>query len=219
MLYLILAIVLVAADQVMKYYISGALYAGEQASLIPGIVHLTNVKNKGIAFSFLSEANVRWILVGISAVCVIIILIVLFRSKMGPFGKVTLAMIMGGAAGNLIDRALYGDVLDMFEAEFLPFSFPVFNVADVCITLGVILFVIYYLIYSTRRDRRGRKELSSAGTRVSADEPAPDPAAVRNALEDQEEMTFTLEDILAEYHMENIAKEDKPSHADRSDSV
>ena len=224
MLFIILAILAVALDQFVKYYTVALLADGGTASLIPGVVHLTYTKNTGVAFSFLSDVNVRWILVGVSAVCVIVLLIVILRSRLGGFGKFLLSMILGGAIGNLIDRAVNGYVVDMFAIDLKNFpilnkNFPVFNVADVLITCGAILFVIYYIIHSIRAGRK--KRLAETEERhAEAAETVSVPAQVEAAAQprqakrfpaqadvpasDEEQTTFTVEDILREYEYEKL---------------
>ena len=84
-----------------------------------------------------------WVLAGISAVAVIAIIIIMFKAKLGVLGKLSLCFILGGAVGNLIDRLVLGYVVDMFQPLFI--NFAVFNVADIFITVGGVLLVIYIL--------------------------------------------------------------------------
>lgn len=151
MLYFIIAIMIVFADQAVKYLITIDLAAGEQLALIPGIIHLTYVENTGAAFSILSD--MRWVLVAVSSIASLVIIYILmkYKNKIEAFGKLALALVLGGALGNLIDRAVLGYVVDIFEVEFLRFA--VFNVADCFITLGGIAFCIYYFIHSEKQDR------------------------------------------------------------------
>ena len=143
MLYLIFSALIVLIDQAVKYVITSRLAEGGVHALIPGIVHLTHIQNTGAAFSMLS--NMRWVLVAVSAVCSVLLIILVLRFKKPWICRLCLAAILGGAVGNLIDRFLFGSVTDMFEVEFMKFA--VFNVADICITGGAVLFCLCYLVY------------------------------------------------------------------------
>ena len=152
MLYFIFSALIVLLDQVFKYYISSIIEYGDRVKLIPGVIHLTYVENTGAAFGLFT--NIRWVLVAVSGVCVIFMILVMIHHKMTALGRVGLAMVLGGAVGNLIDRAAIGYVVDMFELEF--FRFAVFNIADVFIVVGGILFVIFYAS-DIARDSRVKK--------------------------------------------------------------
>ena len=186
MLYFIFAILIVLLDQLFKYWITISLSAGEQIFLIPGVIHLTFQQNTGAAFSIFPD--MRWILVGISAVCVILVIVVMFKYPMRPLGLLSLAAVLGGALGNMIDRVFQGYVVDMFEVEFMRFA--VFNIADIFITVGGIVFCIYYIVH-TGKDGKRKKKLSNA------------PPA-----ENQPERTWTETEILAEYEIEQLLSED-----------
>lgn len=190
MLYFIIAVVIVLADQAVKYLITIDLAAGEQIALIPGIIHLTYVENTGAAFSILSD--MRWVLVAVSSVCSLVIIYILlkYKNKIEVFGKLALACVLGGALGNLIDRAVLGYVVDIFETEFIRFA--VFNVADCFITVGGIAFCIYYFFHS------GKKEKIKAGRA----------AASADQTESGKE-TWSETEILEEYDLERqIAEND-----------
>ena len=148
MIYAIAAVVVLILDQAVKYWTINHIplnAMGEQCvSLIPGVLHMTNVQNTGAAFSIL--ANARWLLIGVSALFIIAI-IVLINTEIihTKFGRWTSVLVAAGALGNCIDRVLFGYVVDMFEFEI--FSFAVFNVADVFITVCGLLFCIHVIVY------------------------------------------------------------------------
>lgn len=145
MIYFIIAALIVLCDQAVKYMLSTAMTLGESAPLIPGLIGLVYVRNTGAAFSFL--ADMRWLLVAVSFIAMIIIgyILIRYRTKLGLFGRLGLSFILGGAFSNFIDRALFGYVPDFFEFQFVRFA--IFNVADVFITAGGIMFCIYYLFH------------------------------------------------------------------------
>ncbi|MGN1290164.1 MAG: signal peptidase II, partial [Bradyrhizobium sp.] len=115
-------------------------------------VHLTYVKNTGAAFSIFSGQ--RWPLIVLTlAVLAVIVYAVARRYVRHPFGVLTLAAIVGGAVGNLIDRARQGFVVDMFEVEFMRFA--VFNVADIFLTCGAVA-LCFYIIFFFGKDEKAR---------------------------------------------------------------
>ena len=158
MLYIITALLtigLVALDQWVKWWVmvnipyTGAM--GEPLQFIPHILGLTHVHNTGGAWSMLNQHT--WLLTAISTFVVLIILFVLMRRVVRhPFGVITLAMVLAGAVGNLIDRVRLGYVVDMFQTLFL--NFPIFNVADICVVCGGIAFCVYLIFFYEKCEKR-----------------------------------------------------------------
>ena len=145
MLYALLVLLLVGADQVVKYLVRTHIPLGESVPFLPHIMDLTYVKNTGAAFSIFEEHT--WILTLVSLVVSIALCVALARKWITrhPIGRVCLAMVLAGAVGNLIDRALFGFVTDMFQTTFIQFA--VFNVADIYVVVGGIAFCLYYLFF------------------------------------------------------------------------
>jgi len=142
MLYFVLAAALVALDQLVKYLVSTNIPLGGSAPFLPHIMDLTYVQNTGCAFSLLEEHT--WLLTLISAVMSVVLGVAIVKGFFKhPLGKITLSLLLAGAVGNLIDRALYGYVIDMFRTLFMDFA--VFNVADICVVVGGIAAAAYYL--------------------------------------------------------------------------
>ena len=162
MLYFILSILIVIADQAVKYFVTLKLALGGQIPLIPGSIHLTYVRNTGAAHSILTQYT--WLLTIISALASVLIIILIIKMKIGTFGRVTLACVLGGAVGNLIDRAMLGYVVDMFEVEFM--NYAVFNVADMFISVGGALFCIYYIFFSIKNDKKPKKTKTAPMTEL-----------------------------------------------------
>ncbi|UOO37653.1 signal peptidase II [Oscillospiraceae bacterium CM] len=160
MVYFILAAFIVLLDQMSKYYLALRLAPGKTAALLPGILHMTYVKNTGAAFSFLSD--MRWVLVAVSAAVIILIVIIMLRygQKMSLVGRLGLAFVLGGAFSNLIDRVALGYVADFFEFEFVRFA--IFNVADIFITVGGMVFCLYYIFGMPRSDLKKAQNGASA---------------------------------------------------------
>lgn len=152
MLYLLLAAGLVAVDQAVKFFVRANISPGGSAPLIPHVLELTFFKNTGAAFS-LFEGH-TWILTLISAVVSVLLAVLLIRRKglRHPVGRCILALLLAGAVGNLIDRAAFGYVTDMFRTLFM--NFAVFNVADACLSVGCVLLILYVLFFYDRMERR-----------------------------------------------------------------
>lgn len=148
MLYAIVAVLILIADQGMKYWttLHLALDTGVK-ELIPGLIHLRNIHNYGSAFSFLQNwESARWLFLAVTVAFAVLVIFAIAKKMIdGPVGRWTALCILAGALGNGIDRAFYGYVVDMFQFGFWE-SFPVFNVADVFITVGGIVFCLYIIL-------------------------------------------------------------------------
>ena len=153
---LIVIVALIIADQAVKFWTVATLELGQSASFLPGLVELLRVHNYGAAWS--SFSGMRWLLVALTS-AVMIFLFVLLVKKMvrHPMGLMGLTLILSGGVGNLIDRIRLGYVVDMFHFEFWP-SYPVFNVADICVVAGVIIFLVYYLFFYEKCDSKSARE-------------------------------------------------------------
>ena len=141
MIYFIIAFLIILCDQAAKYFVTLKFGLGGSLDLIPGILRITYHTNSGGAFSMLD--NYTLILTIVSAVVAVAIIVLLIASKWSGFGKLSLAFILGGAIGNLIDRVVLKYVVDMFYPLFV--NFAIFNVADIFITIGAILFILFIL--------------------------------------------------------------------------
>lgn len=149
--YALLALVLVILDQVVKYLVLTYIPLGEYVPFLPHIVCLTYVQNTGAAFSMFSQHT--WILALISLVMSVVLAVALWKNFFThPLGKVTLALLLAGAVGNLIDRTLRGFVVDMFQLLFM--NFAVFNVADICVVVGGIAAAAYYLLLADKLEHK-----------------------------------------------------------------
>lgn len=155
MLYFILAAVLVAVDQLVKYLVSANIPVGGSVPFLPYIMDLTYVRNTGCAFSLLEEHT--WLLTVVSAVMSVVLAVALAKGFFKhPLGRITLSLLLAGAVGNLIDRAFYGYVIDMFRTLFMEFA--VFNVADICVVVGGIAAAIYYLFLYDKLEGKANEQ-------------------------------------------------------------
>lgn len=146
--------VMVVVDQVVKYWAVTVLAPVGSIPLIPGVLQLSYVENRGAAFSILQ--NQIWLLLVITVVILAIIIYSLHRKYIQTMlGKISLVVIAAGAVGNMIDRIFRHFVVDMIQTTFI--DFPVFNIADIYVTVGVVLFVIYMLFQHRDTDAEDKK--------------------------------------------------------------
>lgn len=143
MLWLGIALVVVLLDQFTKIAMSERLLYG-QSEPVTTYFNLVMVYNKGAAFSFLSDQPgwQRYFFTGVSVIASVFILWMLKRNPDQRLFCSALALILGGAIGNLIDRVAYGHVIDFLDFHVHGWHWPAFNVADSAITVGAILFVL-----------------------------------------------------------------------------
>lgn len=155
-LYTAVFLVLLAADQILKYWVTQNLDLYESMPLIPGLVELKYIQNTGGGWSILSDYT--WLLSFLTSVILVVVLVLLVRGIVRhPLGRWGCVLLLAGGLGNLIDRFRLGYVVDMFNFQFM--SYPVFNVADICVVCGVILLVIYYLFFYEKYDaKKGGKK-------------------------------------------------------------
>ena len=147
------ALALLGLDQWVKHYVTVHIPLGEAQPLLPGLVELRTVHNYGAAWS--SLAGMRWLLVAITGVIIAAVAVILIRRIVRhPVGVMAGFLILSGGLGNIVDRVRLGYVVDMFHLEFWP-SYPVFNVADICVVCGALLGAVYYLWFYEKYDRKG----------------------------------------------------------------
>ena len=145
--FVLVAGALVVLDQVTKALVLAQLPLHTSIAVIPGFFNLTHVRNPGGAFGFLAGSGGawrHWLFLG--AALVALVLIVYFYQqtpKNKPWLRLALAMIFGGAIGNLIDRVRFGEVVDFLDVYAGQWHWPAFNVADSGVTVGVLIFIFH----------------------------------------------------------------------------
>lgn len=142
--YLILSAVIIALDQLSKAWIL-AHFQEYQVQVIWPVFNLTLVYNTGAAFSFLADAGgwQHYFFVSLASGVSLVLIIWLKRLSTGEHWVAwALALVIGGALGNLVDRLLHGKVVDFLQWHWQSYYWPTFNVADMAITAGVILLLI-----------------------------------------------------------------------------
>ncbi len=152
-LWLGIALAVILLDQLTKTLISRTFELNDSRTLTP-FFNLVRAHNTGAAFSFLAGADgwQRWFFIGLGGVAAVVIVWLLARHGGQRLFGWALALILGGALGNVIDRVLHGHVVDFLQFHWNSAYFPSFNVADSAITVGAVLLVLDELL----RVRRGR---------------------------------------------------------------
>lgn len=141
--WLSLSVLTIILDQCSKLAVDGLMQLYESIPVMP-YVNLTYVHNTGAAFSFLSDAGgwQRWFFAGLAALISVTITVWMAKLKQHEtLLAVALALVLGGAVGNLIDRLAYGYVIDFIDVYYQNWHWPAFNIADSAITIGVVLMI------------------------------------------------------------------------------
>jgi signal peptidase II len=144
-------LVLIAVDRITKAWATASLAIGHPAPLVGDAIRLTRVHNVGGAFGIFPENGIIFVIVSFAVAAALLVLLVTRRIR-GVFLRMGLATVLAGAIGNLIDRLMNGYVLDFFEIR----GFPVFNLADACITVGAGLIIVHVL-FGGERHRSDRQ--------------------------------------------------------------
>ncbi len=146
LLVLLVVILVIAVDQYTKQLILIHFSRGEVVSIIPGLFNLTLRFNPGAAFSLMADLSdgIRQVALGITTLVALgCVVFFLFKDYFNDrIAHAALAMILGGAFGNLLDRFLIGEVVDFLDFYISRYHWPVFNVADSCICVGVFILLL-----------------------------------------------------------------------------
>jgi len=155
------ALLLAGADQATKAWVLRALPLSRPLELVPGLFGLVHVRNTGVAFSFLAGLDHGWVRPLLIAATVLAMAAVVAYIWLLPAHGATpwgLGLILGGAAGNLVDRVRLGYVVDFLDLHWRGHHWPTFNVADIGITVGVALLLADMLLGSGGRGASGMAE-------------------------------------------------------------
>jgi signal peptidase II len=139
-----LSVVVVALDQVTKFLVTRFIDLYERVEVLP-VLDFTLLHNTGAAFSMLAGASgwQRWFFIGLACVVSVLLIAWIWRTPRGEkLLPLALALILGGALGNVIDRVLHGYVVDFIHAHWGSAYFPAFNIADSAITVGAALLIL-----------------------------------------------------------------------------
>ena len=134
-------VALLLLDQIVKYAVRTNMVQGQSIPIISGIFHLTYIENPGAAFGILSNHRILFLVMTVAITGIMFYLYLQLRNKKS-LTAFSLALVISGAIGNFIDRFFQGTVTDMFDFQI----WPIFNIADICICLGLAL-LCYLLIF------------------------------------------------------------------------
>ena len=139
---LILIIIFILIDLISKYIIVKSIGLHEAIMVIRNFLNITYVRNTGVAFSMFPHN--RYLVLVISLFIIIGIIYYVYKSKVNnKLEKVGYSLIIGGAISNFIDRLIHGYVIDFIDVKIFNYDYPIFNLADTFIVIGVILLIIY----------------------------------------------------------------------------
>lgn len=144
MIYYLLALLLIGIDQFTKWQIVQNFSLYEEKVLIQDVFSLFYIQNEGAAWGIFQGKMVFFYIITVIVVGYIIYMFQQEKKKTVLMG-ISFSLILAGAIGNFIDRLVNGYVVDMFRLDFM--NFPIFNVADVCLTVGVILMIIHVIFF------------------------------------------------------------------------
>lgn len=138
---LILIVGLIIVDQIVKHWVTSNIPLNGSRTFIPGLLDLDNLHNTGAAWSMLEGR--QWFFAVITVIAIIVVAYLMWKNRRSAWMMTGLSLIMAGAVGNFIDRLSQRYVVDMFALKNV--NFPVFNVADACLTVGVFIMLIVVL--------------------------------------------------------------------------
>ena len=152
LLWSIIVIGIIALDQLSKCWVINNIGITDSFTVIPEVIDFVYVKNTGAAFSFLADKTYGIVLLSFISVvfCAAVVWFMIKRKPKSRLLTISLALMLSGAFGNVIDRIFRGYVVDFIETTFI--KFPVFNIADIAITCGAALVIIYVLFFEKSKD-------------------------------------------------------------------
>lgn len=151
---ILISILTLVVDILTKQLVLNTMLEHQSISIIEKFFSITYAKNTGVAFSFL-EGKIPLIIV-MTSIVIILILKYIKSTNPNKYEKLCYGLIIAGAIGNLIDRVIYGYVIDFLDFNLFGYPFPIFNLADTAIVLGVIILLILSLIESRNPNENNR---------------------------------------------------------------
>jgi signal peptidase II len=142
--FFVIATGMLALDQIIKILQRSLMALGTTITVIPGLFYLRSIMNRGAAFSIL-EGQIRIFYLVAVVMAVFLLVFWLYEHPRTVLPVASTALIAAGGVGNLIDRVLFGGVYDLINVTFFPFA--VFNIADLCMTVGVIAFAVWFIFF------------------------------------------------------------------------
>lgn len=154
-MYYLIMIVVFILDQASKYYIQYTPSLHGQIELIPKFLYITYVKNTGVAWSMLSGKRIFLIIIGVIETCVLVYFFIKMKKEKNKPYCIALALMISGALGNLYDRCILGYVRDFIDTYPFGYNFPVFNIADSALCIGVGILLILMLLEERNEKKNG----------------------------------------------------------------
>ncbi|RQM96791.1 signal peptidase II [Staphylococcus warneri] len=147
---LLIAFLIIVIDQVTKWIIASSMKIGDSYEVIPNFLNITSHRNNGAAWGILSGKMFFFYII---TVIILIVLVLFFikEAQYNLFMQLAISLLFAGALGNFIDRLLNGEVVDFIDTNIFGYDFPIFNVADSSLTIGVILVIIALLKDTTNK--------------------------------------------------------------------
>ncbi len=160
--YFLISVIVIIVDQLSKYYVRLKVPLNHSIEVIGKYFRIYHVENEGAAFSLSLGDYSRWIFIAFTSVLIVVFIYLIIKQP--KFQKLYYSLILGGAIGNLIDRVIFGKVTDFLDSMYprIPsewnwfYSFdrwPIFNVADSMIVIGMILFAVDAIILDNKRKK------------------------------------------------------------------
>ena len=228
----VLFALLLTLDLVSKHLIDKSLgTVGASKEIIHGFISFIYVHNSGAAWGIFSGRPIFLIIISIIVIALFIAFYVLrlrkFKDKISLWLSVSLGFIAGGCFGNLIDRIAFGYVRDFINFDFM--NFPVFNVADICLTVGIILLFIYFIFFYSKEEKLLKTESastisSSTISNKSSEEKDLQKSSnekVESAINDKqnlEEDTSKVDEVIEQNQIQNENQAEDLSTDDKIDS-
>lgn len=141
---LFITIIILVLDQITKFIIASSMKVGDSFEVIPNFLNITSHRNDGAAWGILSGKMSFFFIITI-IILVVLIVFYIKEAKNNLLMQIAISLLFAGALGNFIDRVLHGEVLDFVDTYIFGYNFPIFNVADSSLTIGVLLIIIALL--------------------------------------------------------------------------
>ena len=141
MIYAVIIAAVIVLDRIVKALVKSGFEPGDTVAVLGDFFHITYVQNRGVAFSMLYGHQTVIIILTAALLAAVLVFLIGFNKKFPAVFNTGLALVCGGGLSNIVDRTFYGYVVDMLDFG----SFPVFNVADICICVGCGLMLLYAL--------------------------------------------------------------------------
>lgn len=145
----VVAIAALMVDMLSKFLVSNCLVLSERIEVVPKFFYVTYTKNTGVAFSFL-EGRMSFIVI-MTVVILLLLVVYLTKRNLCRLEKVAYGLVLGGAIGNLLNRVMNGYVIDFIDVHIFSYHYPIFNLADTFIVVGIVL-ILFDMMWKERRE-------------------------------------------------------------------